>query len=157
MIRVGVTGHQARPGIDWGWVDAAIGSELDRRAVERGFSSLAVGSDQVFADACLNRGVPVTAVLPLKQYDAYFAGEGLEKYNNLIARCEVVQLNSLEKPEVAFFAAGCYVVENCDLLIAVWDGAPSKGVGGTGDVVAHAKQVKREIVILNPVSRTYPT
>jgi hypothetical protein len=58
-----------------------------------------------------------------------------------------------DKPESAFFAAGRYIVEQCDLLIAVWDGQPSKGLGGTGDVVAYARGVNRQVVVLDPISQ----
>jgi hypothetical protein len=32
--------------------------------------------------------------------------------------------------------AGAYIAERADVLIAVWDGAPARGTGGTGDIVA---------------------
>ena len=40
--------------------------------------------------------------------------------------------------EDAYRAAGEAVVERSDVLLAVWDGQPAKGIGGTGEVVAAA-------------------
>jgi hypothetical protein len=40
--------------------------------------------------------------------------------------------------EDAYCAAGEAVVERSDVLLAVWDGRPAKGIGGTGEVVAAA-------------------
>ena len=32
------------------------------------------------------------------------------------------------------------MVEHADVLIAVWDGRPARGMGGTADAVAYARQ-----------------
>ncbi|MDP9110532.1 MAG: hypothetical protein M3M96_02725, partial [Candidatus Eremiobacteraeota bacterium] len=50
----------------------------------------------------------------------------------------------------AFLAAGKYLVENSDILFAVWDGEPSRGIGGTADVVSYARSAGRHIVRINP-------
>jgi len=42
---------------------------------------------------------------------------------------------------------GHAIVDECDLLIALWDRKKAKGVGGTGDIVTYAK--KKEIPILH--------
>ena len=41
--------------------------------------------------------------------------------------------------EAAYAAAGLAVLDRCDLLIALWDGMPARGPGGTGDQVAEAR------------------
>ena len=38
-------------------------------------------------------------------------------------------------------AAGRFVVGNCDLLLAVWGGAPARGRGGTAEIVSYAIRV----------------
>jgi predicted flavoprotein YhiN len=40
----------------------------------------------------------------------------------------------------AYAAVGRYVLEHCDVLIAIWDGQSAQGLGGTGDIVAQARQ-----------------
>ncbi len=35
-------------------------------------------------------------------------------------------------------AAGVWMVDRSDRLVAIWDGKPAAGLGGTGDVVAYA-------------------
>jgi hypothetical protein len=39
--------------------------------------------------------------------------------------------------------AGRYIVERSDTLLAVWDGAPARGTGGTGDLVALRSDLSR--------------
>jgi uncharacterized phage-like protein YoqJ len=39
-----------------------------------------------------------------------------------------------------------YMVDNCDLLVAVWDGTN----GGTANCVNYANSVKRDLIIIDP-------
>ena len=86
-MRIGVTGHQKRDGISWKWVAKAIGHQVELLLpVKEAFSSLAIGSDQVFAEVLLELGIPLTSVIPLKEYRSYFTGEGLVRYDELLER-----------------------------------------------------------------------
>ncbi len=44
--------------------------------------------------------------------------------------------------EEAYLAAGSYVLEHCDVLVALWDGVRAQGKGGTGEIVDLARQRK---------------
>jgi hypothetical protein len=46
------------------------------------------------------------------------------------------------------------VVARCDLLVAVWNGAPARGLGGTADIVSYARECGRATVIIDPARRT---
>jgi hypothetical protein len=153
-LRVGVSGHQARPGIDWAWTADRIRGLLSSRSpVARAFTSLAVGSDQVFAREALALGIPVTAVIPMAGYERCFEPADREAYHALLARCDVLQLDGGGSDEEAFFAAGCRVADSCDLLVAVWDGKPSAGFGGTADIVDYCLKVGRSILHIDPIAR----
>jgi hypothetical protein len=152
-MKVGITGHQEREGIHWSWVRHTIRVELSRqRSIRETLSSLATGSDQVFAEVAIDLGLPVTAVLPLEGYDRFFNGQGLANYRRLLGQCEQMQLRWKGNPERAFFEAGKYIVDNCALLFAVWDGAGADGLGGTGDIVAYAQRKHRPVVHINPIT-----
>src|SRR5689334_16366782 len=106
-MEVGVTGHQARPDIDWSWVAKIVRQELLKIGnVTKTFSSLAVGSDQVFAEIALGLNIPVVAVLPLVGYERYFHGEDLLHYKQLLGRSEPLQLGWTGDAEHAFLEAG---------------------------------------------------
>ncbi|WP_329791662.1 hypothetical protein V1227_06985 [Lentzea sp. DG1S-22] len=116
-----------------------------------GISSLAEGADQVFAQLILDAGGALHAVIPSRDYDATFDTSALCTYRELLSRADsVVELNFPEPSEQAYYAAGRYVVEHSDILIAVWDGRPARGLGGTADAVAHARGLGRNVVILWP-------
>ena len=154
-MRVGVSGHQARPGIDWHWVAEAIDAELEKLSgVTQALTSLAVGSDQVFAQCAMDRQISVLAVIPIQDYERFFQDEGLQTYNLILAKSDRVDLNDFSDPERAFYAAGKYVVEHCDMLFAVWDGKPAAGLGGTGDAVAYAKELGKSCIIIDPIGKT---
>lgn len=61
-------------------------------------------------------------------------------------------IDNTDKPhkDWAYFSAGKLVVDQCDVLIAVWDREPARGIGGTGDIVAYASSRVPTILI-------YPT
>jgi hypothetical protein len=153
-MKVGITGHQEREGIEWAWVRRTIRIELGRvRNVSKALSSLAAGSDQVFAEVALDLGIPLLAVLPLDGYERFLKGAALGNYRRLLAQSERVQLLWKGEAERAFFEAGKYIVDESDVLFAVWDGAVAEGVGGTGDVVGYAQHRNRRVVHINPVIR----
>jgi hypothetical protein len=153
-MRVGVTGHQERQLIDWHWVEAAIRKNLaELRPIESCLSSLAAGSDQIFAEVALSLGIPVSAVIPVKNYDRFFRGPSYAKYRDLLKECAVVQLNPSGSDQHAFLEAGRKIVEMTDLMFAVWDGKPAEGEGGTGDIVSFARHQKRRILHINPSSK----
>jgi hypothetical protein len=37
------------------------------------------------------------------------------------------------------------VADQCDALVAVWDGQPARGRGGTADIVAYARKKRRPL------------
>lgn len=155
-MKVGVTGHQAREGIEWPWVERIVQTELIKLGrLKEAFSSLAAGTDQVFAEAALHLSIPVTAVIPLEHYEQFFEGAALANYVRLLTLCRGLSLNGpADHPDKAFFAAGTFIVDSCDLLFAVWDGGPAEGFGGTADIVNYARQVDRRVLHINPITET---
>jgi len=95
----------------------------------------------MFAEEVLRQGGPLTAVIPCKDYErAFQTTEARAAYDRL--RKEAVEVIELPYPapaEKAYWAAGRRVVDLADEILAVWDGEPSGGLGGTADVVAYAR------------------
>ena len=55
-----------------------------------------------------------------------------------------------EERHKAYFAAGKYIVDRCDVLIAVWNGEVKKGAGGTSDVIEYARGFDRPVDAEHP-------
>lgn len=154
-MRVGVTGHQKREGIDWVWVARTIDKELELRPeIRLALSSLAEGADQAFAKCAIRHQIRLLAVIPIEDYSSYFAPEALLEFKRLLRHAEAIDLGLSGNPEAAFLKAGRYVVDHVDLLFAVWDGERAAGKGGTADIVAYAQERDCPIIHINPIART---
>jgi hypothetical protein len=141
-MRIGVTGHQHIPPEALEHVTTGINRVLDGASDGLiGVSSLAAGSDQFFASLVLRRGGRLEVILPSKSYEQTFSHpEDLNSFNSLLNRAATIETLSFEEPsEEAYLAAGFRVVDLSDLLLAVWDGEPAKGKGGTADIVDYAR------------------
>jgi hypothetical protein len=160
-LRVGVTGHRHLgddPAVAW-FVHARCALVLDRlqelARLSHGrvcaYSALAVGADQLFAQAALGLGLPLVGVVPFEDYPLDFQGADRDTYEAILARCvRVHQLPNKRRSEKAYFDAGKWVANQVDYLVAVWNGLPAAGLGGTGDVVAYAEKKKRTVLRINP-------
>lgn len=152
MTVLGVTGHQNIPEEAMSHVLAGIQDTIRQHGDGPiGVCSLASGADQIFAQAILDADGVLHVVIPSERYDETFDPDDLLSYHRLLSAAkEVETLSHPEPTEEAFLDAGHRVADSCDLLIAVWDGQPAKGVGGTGDVVRYAETAGRRVVIIWP-------
>ena len=69
--------------------------------------------------------------LPREEYVRDFqSDESKREFDDLLSQArEVMELGPSESREKAYERVGHYVVDRCDVLIAVWDGQPSRGRG----------------------------
>jgi hypothetical protein len=121
------------------------------------FSSLAAGADQLVARVVLEEGGSVHAIVPSAGYGETLTGRDRTFYEKLLAAsADVVRLGFQEPSEQAYWEAGKAVVDRCEILIAIWDGLPARGLGGTADVVGYAKERGKDVRIIWPagVART---
>src|SRR5919202_1962342 len=153
-LRVGVIGHRRLPD------DPLLVEQVDR-ALERVrqlvpsspdtpirlavVSPLAEGADRLVARMVLadpETLLEVALPLPLHDYQTDFTTEDSKReFESLLARAvRVVELPACETRAEAYEQAGQYVVERCDVLIALWDGQPSRGKGGTAEIVEWARE-----------------
>jgi hypothetical protein len=107
-------------------------------------SPLAEGADRLVAQAALAEGFELIVPMPFAQaeYEKDFAGsESLAEFRGLLTQASSrIELDGGRGAQEAasYEAVGRLVVRNCDLLIALWDGEPGKGRGGTADIVRFA-------------------
>jgi len=130
----------------------------------RVLSPLAEGADRVVARAVLSDpDARLDVVLPmaLEDYLEDFATEESKKeFRDLLSMCRrPVPLRArriredrcdpgdqAELRRHAYDRGGRYVVDHCDVLIAVWDGQVSRGRGGTAEIVQYALEQSRPII-----------
>jgi hypothetical protein len=156
MMRVGITGHQRLEDPKaWPWVARVMRDELARVAPPLvGVTSLAVGADQLLARLVLEAGGTIHVVLPFADIERSFSPEDVPAYRELVRQATVEVLDTHGTDEDAYLAAGQRVVEMSDIVLAVWNGKPAKGKGGTADVVACAIRRGVPLIHIDPISRT---
>jgi hypothetical protein len=126
-------------------------------------SSLAEGSDRIAAQSALALGMPLDVVLPCARpdYEQTFADDSSRaEFAGLFDQARARLILPLafgpgaareERLAQAYESAGLTMLAQADILIAVWDGEPAKGRGGTGDIVDDAARQGTPIVVINPV------
>lgn len=151
MTAIGVTGHQGIPVEALDYVTQGIRDFLAKQTAPIvGYSCLAMGADQIFAQAVLDAGGELVAIIPCSGYESNYTGEDLQAYERLLAQATVTVLDFPEGSEDAYLAAGEEVMRNSDVIVAIWDGKPAQGKGGTADAVAYAKSLGKEVVVIWP-------
>jgi len=156
---VGFTGHrQLADPAGTATAVTAILEELRRESPGEwiALSSAAAGADLVFVRTALDLGLGWEALLPLPlvDFERDFAPEAWPEVKALLAHAEHIEVSAEPgSRDEAYLTGGFEIVNNCDVLLAVWDGLPARGKGGTADVVAYARAMGRPVVIINPDSK----
>ena len=123
-------------------------------------SSLAEGADVIAAEAALECGMGISACLPFaaQTYAQDFTPERWADSQRLIEASEsVMELGEqLGGNTTAYEAAGRIVMAQSDILIAVWDGDPAKGRGGTAQIVTEAIALHLPVIHIDPEHRAEP-
>jgi hypothetical protein len=156
-MKVGITGHQRlKDPADWGWVEANINKILTQCGSPLvGITSLAIGSDQLFADLVLRQSGSIEAIIPFQGYEGKFEGHERQRLTQLLNKASRIEiLNKKQSDEESYFEAGKRVVDIAEILIGVWDGKPAAGLGGTADVVCYATRKHKRVIHINPELHT---
>jgi hypothetical protein len=109
------------------------------------WSCLAEGADRLITRILVKTlAAELTIVLPLPepQYLKDFqTNESIQEFNDLkqLAGKIIEPDHELLRPH-AYQAANLTLIKNCALLVAIWDGKPAKGPGGTGEMVEMSRQ-----------------
>lgn len=152
MIRIGITGHRNLTPEVSGRVAELLKAHLEPygHAVV-GLSCLADGADTLFAEAVLAAGAPLEAIVPASGYRGALPSAHHPVYDRLLAQAVLVhELPHAVSDPHAHMTAGHLLVERSDRLLAIWDGLPARGPGGTADVVSYARALDRPVTVLWP-------
>ncbi len=126
-------------------------------------SPLAEGADCIVADEVLkwkksvkkekNR-LDVILPLPEQEYIKDFTTkESRNKFYRLIAHSNSKKtLKNCKSREEAYEYTGHYTVNNCDFLIAIWNGKPAVGKGGTAEIIDYAKRTNKHLFWINSIT-----
>lgn len=149
LIRIGVTGHRVLTEREK--IEAGVEEALDH--IEQTFpdqpmtiiSALAEGADRIVAHRVLarpNSKLIVPLPFPTSDYLTDFKTEASR--NEFLALLQlahsVEEMTVTSTRDAGYEAAGEFVLNNSDLLVIIWDGKNAQGRGGTGEIVARARE-----------------
>ena len=117
-------------------------------------SPLAEGADRIVARAGLALGADLQCALPfhVEEYGRDFTSDASRaEFQDLLAKASAVFQcdGDREAASLAYERIGRIVLEQSDFLIAIWDGEPAAGRGGTTQIVEEALQQNVAVVWLN--------
>jgi hypothetical protein len=163
---IGFTGH--RSGFDENTIRAKLNevlASLKAMAAKNGgqaelYASVAEGADTLCVEAARGLGMPVHLLLPLEEAEfakdfstpaAWQRSQAQLVTSRQRPGRDSVHLVSGEatRPE-CYFNQAIHMLDAVDVLIAVWDGQPERGMGGTAQVVAQAKAIRTPVVEISP-------
>jgi hypothetical protein len=153
MTVVGITGHRVLPRAVEQLVDAALRDAVGRYTDDElvGVSALAEGADTLFARAVLDAGGSLVAIVPARGYRAALPDAHRPVFDALLARAvRVIALDFADPTDAAYMNAGLRMLDEIDLLVAVWDGQPARGFGGTAQVVDAAEERHLPVTVIWP-------
>lgn len=122
-------------------------------------SAVAIGADTIFADAAIQLDIPLSVVLAADDIIGdYPSLVDRKRFSRLCGLGQVHRLPFSARCDAAYVALGQYLVNTCDILVAIWNGQPAAGPGGTGDVVTYARARARPIIHIDTSAATvrYP-
>lgn len=110
-------------------------------------SGMALGIDQWAVNVCHKLGIPFTAAVPFLGQEKAWPEASQNTYHKLLklaSKTVIVCEGGYEA--IKMQKRNEWMVDNCNTLIAVWDGTP----GGTGNCINYAKSVNRNTIYIDP-------
>ena len=129
-ISVSFTGHRCYAGE----ADTALHKTLEQ-LYDEGFTrflcGMAWGFDLAAGEAVLelrarHPEVELVAVVPYAEFSKLFRGDDLERYNRVTEYADEVVVVSDNGGDAAFRRRNDYLVDNASIVVAWFDGAPSR-------------------------------
>ena len=118
------------------------------------YTGMALGTDTWCAEAVLSLkaahpNIRLIAVVPCQtQADAWPAKQR-QRYFNILMRCDGMKAISRLYTPTCMLERNRYLVDNADIVLAVYDGKPR---GGTAHAVRYAKARPLPVIIIDPDS-----
>lgn len=166
MVKIGIIGHRNLQ--DEHQVEEQIENKIQellsaRKAIEfEAYSSIAYGADTLFVRVAEKHKAKIKLILPFPkaEYKETFVTENSEKteerLNEFEKLCEryIPEIVNEEIPKNEaernqnYFDCGKALIDKSEVLIAIWDGFPVDGIGGTAQILEYAYSEKKEVHII---------
>ena len=125
----------------------AIDAQLKELKPNKVISGMALGIDQWAANIAIKLEIPFIAAIPFKGQEGKWPKSSQVIFNKLLKKAdEQVIVSEGEYSAHKLQIRNEWMVDHCDVLMAIWDGTP----GGTGNCVDYARSKDKRIIYINP-------
>ena len=158
VLAIGFTGHRHVPNEDASRkLIYNFLADKKRHAPEImvGISSVAAGGDLLFAESCLELDIPLRVLLPLpeEEFRSDFDNNTWDRAQQVIHRAMSVEIASGDgERNERYYECGLATVLQSEWLMALWNGQPAQGLGGTEQIVAFARQIGKPVAWIHSVT-----
>ena len=138
-MKIALTGHRpTRLKGEENSIENWVSEMLMEYKCTEAISGMAQGADQIFAQAAINLNIPLVCCYPYKRKSYH------PKELYIMDKAKDVRYISDEYiGNSVYFKRDKYMVDNCDILLAVWDGEKQ---GGTWITIDYANKIGKPII-----------
>lgn len=151
MVTVAITGHRPEIISDFGWVREQLTDVLQNLSVSKLYQGMAAGVDLLSAEVAFELNIPYVACRPWAGHSSRVADR--TRYQTVLDNAsEIVDVNPASEyvGVWVYHNRNKFMVDAADVLVAVWNGSLT---GGTAACVKYAKQKRKPMVQINPLTR----
>lgn len=155
-MKIAFTGHRPqKTNNEWDgigkcsdYIRSEINKELSKHNDITIISGMALGVDMIAAEIAISKSLPLIAAIPFIGQERMWQKASKDRYNGILGYSQCTKHIVCEGGYAAYKmqVRNEWMVNNCDLLIAVFDGTE----GGTANCVKYAKKVNKQIVLIDP-------
>lgn len=122
-------------------------TQLDNKEITL-ISGMALGIDTLFAKIAIENNIPFIAAIPCVEQYKMWPDESIDRYFDIVNHplCTQHYCTDSVYNTTCMQIRNEWMVDNCDILIAVWDGSS----GGTANCVKYAESKNKQIIYINP-------
>lgn len=126
------------------------------------YSSIASGADRLAVMQAVDLGIPTHILLPMPEVEFANDFQDTDEWEAVLRHLSAVREGRLPggvrtlrgswtRPD-CYYEQGLRIMEACDVLVAVWDGQPARGLGGTEQIVRAAEHRGRPVFRIDSVT-----
>lgn len=124
---------------------------IENEGVTHFITGMAIGVDMYAAEIVLGLkasypGITLESAIPCESQAAKWTEEQRNRYFEIAEKCDKETLIQQHYTADCMHKRNRYMVDQADVIIAVWDGRPS----GTGKTVQYAQRQGKPVVVINP-------
>lgn len=137
-MKIALTGHRPqRLKNQEALVRSWINDYLSNGNFTEAYSGMAMGADQIFAEECEKLNIPLVCCFPFKRTRFHPAEQ------SIMDKAKDIRFISDDYSKQSYWIRDKYMVDNCDVLLAVWDGIKA---GGTWITLNYAEKIGKKVV-----------